>query len=66
MRNDGLEILAFTGHTEVKRNRRKQYISFLTRFCKWLVEHVLEVDDKKKYYELQKTENCGEPSPFSS
>lgn len=48
MRNEGLEILALRGYTEVNKNRRKQYKSFLTRFCKWLAEHILEEIAKKK------------------
>lgn len=43
-----LEILPHTGHLDGKTGRRKQRITCLTRFCKWLANEGLGKTPKRQ------------------
>lgn len=61
MRNEGLEILALRGYTEVNKNK-KTVQKFPNQILQMVSRTYIRRDSKKK----KKTENCGEACPFSS
>lgn len=58
MRKEDLKNLTHTGHSEGKRDRREQSVTFLMSLNNWMVELVLEAI--KTYQELQRIERCGD------